>query len=52
MHEVGHVLEECLDLPFSEERVERLVASFEARYGTPPAKSRKQRQPPRLRRRR
>ena len=33
MHEVGHAMEQCLGLPFDEERVERLSASYRERYG-------------------
>ena len=34
MHEVGHALEEFYDLEFDEDRIERIVESYRAKYSS------------------
>jgi len=33
MHEVGHAMEEYLDLEFNEDRIEEIIAKYRKRYG-------------------
>ncbi len=34
MHEVGHALEEFYDLEFNEERIEKIIESYRAKYSS------------------